>query len=1209
LRKLPKYSNVLYNYVEVTAVVFQQTRERGLKMTKRSQLMRGPVTAAQTNKKIYLFTLLTAVFALTLAVPICMVGCLETLPTDPTDPTVQSPAGIVITGPVLVTKHGRGEFEVRFTDAKGKPLDTPDRVKWTIAFGPGSITPEGVYTPPENLTETTFVTLKATTYDSEASLVAQRDLIISPVTRTLTALTIQGPEDVFAGERLTFTAQATFEGGETEDVTDQAEWSLSGPGTLNANVYTAPDDLDPEAEITITVRYTEPGGMDVGDLGILAANYGTTEGATEAMGDFNGDGMVDVSDLAILAANYTVSKTASKTLQSPIVQGKILIGLSLAGVEALPAGGVASYTLTANYSDATSVDVTNQAAWSIASGPGTLASNNYTAPAAVTADTPVQMQASFGGKSTQKELTVAGLTVSPTSLLWNASDNTEKTITLASTGSTVIEYVISDVPIWLSVPALTGAVDSAGQDIPVTLGDRASMNPGENQDPMKITPKIGSITGTPISVTATLLVAAISANAAELTFAPGTTSLPLEVWNSGAGTLVYSAGTGVPWLTVTPATGTSTGEHDTLTVSVDRTGLDPAQTYSATLTVSSDQPGIASLTISVTLKAAQAPTANAGPDQTLIDSDSNGSEVVTLDGSGSSASSGSIINYRWTEGETVLYDGTGPTIKIDALETGKHTFTLTVTDNNGFLSTDTVHIVVKVNSNAIAVWAYPDSNTVTGTVNIGVVAYHSTSIERVEFQVDDGTLITVSKETLNPETQEYEFVFSLNTTKLLNGSHNIQAIAIPRAGLSTYLPNLQIQVANDVMFNTWYVDSINGDDLTGTGTVLKPFASINKACTVANGGDTVICRAGSYAFPNGNYNFCNYLTIKAHENEEATIPDGGQCNSSYMKIVGLVFTFSDNQNIYISSNANHVWFRDCLFIGMGRDNPNNQGPAVAGSTSAHHIIFENNEVHDKDEGATLPGKGRYILRNNRIHHQTGTPFKYDGDHILISNNQLHDLHLPPGSTGHMDFLSSNSGVSNLVIRNNLCYEQDGMGLKFGGFSDKDYNGTNVAIVNNLFSTPQQGSIVFRLQYKFDAGGVYVFKNWLVANNTFWHPDGGIVRNVMLLNYIPNDTPVGLENFVFVNNILGEYTVADYSELVNNGYAWIDYNKYNQGVATGAHSSMGWPGFIDVASNNFDLLNNSTCIEAGTPKVGIRYDLQWQSRSAIAPTLGAFEGER
>jgi hypothetical protein len=43
--------------------------------------------------------------------------------------------------------------------------------------------------------------------------------------------------------------------------------------------------------------------VDVGDLGILAANYGQNDKKWNE-GDFNGDGVVDVGDLGILAANY-----------------------------------------------------------------------------------------------------------------------------------------------------------------------------------------------------------------------------------------------------------------------------------------------------------------------------------------------------------------------------------------------------------------------------------------------------------------------------------------------------------------------------------------------------------------------------------------------------------------------------------------------------------------------------------------------------------------------------------------------------------------------------------------------------------------------------------------------------------------------------------------------------------------------------------------
>jgi hypothetical protein len=50
------------------------------------------------------------------------------------------------------------------------------------------------------------------------------------------------------------------------------------------------------------------GSVDVGDLGILAANYGGSN-KSWGQGDFNGDGLVDVGDLGILAAHYGEGST------------------------------------------------------------------------------------------------------------------------------------------------------------------------------------------------------------------------------------------------------------------------------------------------------------------------------------------------------------------------------------------------------------------------------------------------------------------------------------------------------------------------------------------------------------------------------------------------------------------------------------------------------------------------------------------------------------------------------------------------------------------------------------------------------------------------------------------------------------------------------------------------------------------------------------
>ncbi|HYE61830.1 MAG TPA: matrixin family metalloprotease [Phycisphaerales bacterium] len=87
------------------------------------------------------------------------------------------------------------------------------------------------------------------------------------------------------------------------------------------------------------------------------------------------------------------------------------------------------------------------------------------------------------------------------------------------------------------------------------------------------------------------------------------------------------------------------------------------------------------------------PTANAGPDQTVVDTDNSGSEAVTLNASASSDSDGSLTIYRWQEGFTTLAQTSSPTSNVN-LTQGSHTITLTVFDNNSGISTDTVVVDV-----------------------------------------------------------------------------------------------------------------------------------------------------------------------------------------------------------------------------------------------------------------------------------------------------------------------------------------------------------------------------------------------------------------------------------------------------------------------------------------------------------------------------------
>ncbi len=83
-------------------------------------------------------------------------------------------------------------------------------------------------------------------------------------------------------------------------------------------------------------------------------------------------------------------------------------------------------------------------------------------------------------------------------------------------------------------------------------------------------------------------------------------------------------------------------------------------------------------------------TADAGPDQTIVDADGDGFELVFLNGGGSTAA-GTITTYVWTNQGEYLADGlTG----VCGLLVGKHTITLRIITSQGWQDSDDVVITV-----------------------------------------------------------------------------------------------------------------------------------------------------------------------------------------------------------------------------------------------------------------------------------------------------------------------------------------------------------------------------------------------------------------------------------------------------------------------------------------------------------------------------------
>ena len=137
----------------------------------------------------------------------------------------------------------------------------------------------------------------------------------------------------------------------------------------------------------------------------------------------------------------------------------------------------------------------------------------------------------------------------------------------------------------------------------------------------------------------------------------------------------------------------------------------------------------------------QAPIANAGPDQTIIDSDGNGSEQITLDGFGSTDSDSTIQSYVWTESGNQIATGVNPTITLSVTV---HTITLTVTDNNGLADTDTVDITVEepdvTNPQIVSANASETSVEITFSEALNTTSAEQTS----NYSINNGIFITAA---------------------------------------------------------------------------------------------------------------------------------------------------------------------------------------------------------------------------------------------------------------------------------------------------------------------------------------------------------------------------------------------------------------------------------------------------------------------------------
>lgn len=187
----------------------------------------------------------------------------------------------------------------------------------------------------------------------------------------------------------------------------------------------------------------------------------------------------------------------------------------------------------------------------------------------------------------------------------------------------------------------------------------------------------------------------------------------------------------------TQVSGPSTSTINGAATSVATASNLVAGLYTFKLTVTDNKGATANATVKITVVSSTPapPIANAGSDQTITLPVNS----VTINGSASSASSGSIVSYVWSETSGPSTVGlTNTSINtLNNLQAGVYKFTLTVTDNTGATASDGVTITVNAAANQAPVANAGASINLTLPTN-------STSLDGTKSTDPDGTISSYS---------------------------------------------------------------------------------------------------------------------------------------------------------------------------------------------------------------------------------------------------------------------------------------------------------------------------------------------------------------------------------------------------------------------------------------------------------------------------------
>lgn len=300
----------------------------------------------------------------------------------------------------------------------------------------------------------------------------------------------------------------------------------------------------------------------------------------------------------------------------------------------------------------------------------------------------------------------------------------------------------------------------------------------------------------------------------------------------------------VAWTQVGATPSTATITNQTTLQPTFSNLIQGTYTFRLTATDSGGLTGTDDMTVTVSAAANLAPTANAGPDQSITLPSG-----LSLSGSGTDPENGPLT-YLWTGTGGTITSPTSANTSVTGLSAGSYTFTLTVTDNGGLSASDSM--VTTVSSAPPATGSlFTTSNTCTIALNQSTCTvtglYWNTSGTSDPKVIDTNVNLIKSTSANNPISSPLQVwaAYPSTTFELRDGSSVINSpgpgsvTITTNCGANTWNGSICVApVVNAVCASSHFNCNVGTYPGGGTGGASGPWAW---SCTGSGGGSSASC--------------------------------------------------------------------------------------------------------------------------------------------------------------------------------------------------------------------------------------------------------------------------------------------------------------------------------------------------------------------------------